>query len=80
MDTELSCRGGVQAESERLNRETGHRTVDHAHTLSEESHFVYYLFHEESKDKRIEKSIKNDRESFIIEKMWNDFNVYIKFV
>ena len=37
------------------------------HTLSEEFDFVYYLFHDESKDKRIEKSIKNERENFIIE-------------
>jgi len=50
------------------------------HTLCEEFYYVYYLFHDENKDKRIENSIKNDRESFIIEKMWDDFNVLIKFV
>ena len=50
------------------------------HTLSEDFHFVYYLFHDESKDKRIEKSIKGEKESFIIKRMWDDFNVLIKFV
>lgn len=50
------------------------------HTLCEEFHYVYYLFHDENKDKRIEKSITRDKESFIIEKMWSDFNVMIKFV
>jgi hypothetical protein len=50
------------------------------HTLCEEFHYVYYLFHDETEDKRIEKSKTNDRELFIIDKMWNDFNVLIKFV
>ena len=50
------------------------------HTLCEEFHYVYYLFHDENKDKRIEKSIKKDKESYIINKMWSDFNVMIKFV
>lgn len=50
------------------------------HTLCEEFHYVYYLFHDENKDKRIEISIKDDRESFIINKMWEDFNVLIKLV
>ena len=50
------------------------------YTLCEEFHYVYYLFHDETKDKRIEDSIQNDRESFIIDKMWTDFNVLIKFV
>lgn len=47
------------------------------HTLCEEFHFVYYLFHDQNKDKRIQKSFKNDTEAFIIEKMWKDFNVFI---
>ena len=50
------------------------------HTLSEDFHYVYYLFHDESNDRRIELSIKNDVESFVIDKMWQDFNVFIKFV
>ena len=50
------------------------------HTLSEDFHYVYYLFHDESEDKRIETSIKNDVESFVIDRMWKDFNVFIEFV
>jgi len=50
------------------------------HTLTEEFHYVYYLFHDESKEKKIERSIKEDREKLILEKMWKDFNVFIKFV
>ncbi len=50
------------------------------HTLSEDFHFVYYLFHDESKDKRIEKSIDQEKEKGIINKMWLDFNVMIKFI
>lgn len=50
------------------------------HTMTEDFHFVYYLFHDENKDKRIEKSISNDKEKEIINKMWKNFNVYLKFV
>ena len=50
------------------------------HTLCEEFHYVYFLFHDESKDKRVDKSICNKREEFIIKKMWNDLNVYINFI
>lgn len=50
------------------------------HTLCEKFHSVYYLFHDENEDKRIEKSIKESRESYIIEKMWDDSNVLLMFV
>ena len=50
------------------------------HTLCEEFHYVYYLFHDENKDKRIEKSKRNEVEAFIIESMWKNFNVIIRFV
>ena len=50
------------------------------HTMTEDFHYVYYLFHDESKDKKIEKSINNEREISIINKMWADFNVFIRFV
>lgn len=50
------------------------------HTLCEEFHYVYFLFQDENKDKRILKSIKNEREKFILDKMWADFNVMIKLV
>ncbi|MFO8054777.1 MAG: hypothetical protein R6U19_06395 [Bacteroidales bacterium] len=50
------------------------------HTLCDEFDYVYYLFHDQNKDKRIENSIDNKKESKIIRKMWDDFNVMIKFV
>ena len=50
------------------------------HTLCEDFHFVYYLFHDQNKDKKIQKSFLNDTEKFIIEKMWKDFNVFIALV
>ncbi|MFC2104783.1 hypothetical protein ACFLS4_05480 [Bacteroidota bacterium] len=50
------------------------------HTLCEDFHYVYYLFHDESEDKRIENSIKEKTESSIINKMWEDFNVFIRFI
>ncbi len=50
------------------------------HTMTEDFHYVYYLFHDESKDKKIEKSITEEKESAILEKMWSDFNVFVKFV
>ncbi|WP_028581315.1 hypothetical protein [Desulfogranum japonicum] len=49
------------------------------HTMTDDFHYVYYLFHDESKDKRIEKSVTENRESSIIERMWTEFNVMIKF-
>ena len=50
------------------------------HTLSGDFDFVYVLFHDENKDKRIEKSIINDTESKIMKKVWKDFNVLTKFI
>ena len=50
------------------------------HTLCGDFDFVYYLFHDQSKNKRIQNSIKDPTEATIIEKMWQDFNVYIRFV
>ena len=50
------------------------------HTLSGDFDFVYYLFHDESKGKRIERSAKSGTEAAIIERMWQEFNVLIKFV
>ena len=50
------------------------------HTLCEDFHYVYYLFHDQSKDKRIEKSAAGQAESSIIDRMWSEFNVFIKFV
>ena len=50
------------------------------HTLSEDFHYVYYLFHDESKDKRIERSIDDNIEKLVLDRMWQDFNVFIRFV
>jgi hypothetical protein len=50
------------------------------HTLCGDFDFVYYLFHDESKDKRIEASISGETEKTTIERMWREFNVLIKFV
>lgn len=50
------------------------------HTLSEDFHYVYYLFHDESKDNRIERSIGDEVEALVLDKMWRDFNVFIRFV
>ena len=50
------------------------------HTTTEDFHYVYYLFHDQSKDKRIETSITNTKEKHILEKMWSEFNVFIKFI
>jgi len=50
------------------------------HTLSGDFDFVYYLFHDQSDDKSIEKSIDDPKEKSILEKMKNDFNVFIYFV
>jgi hypothetical protein len=50
------------------------------HTLCEEFHYVYFLFHDQTKDKAIEKSRKNERETFILKKMWDQFNVMVRFV
>ena len=50
------------------------------HTMTEDFHYVYYLFHDESKGKKIESSITNKKEMEILEKMWSDFNVFIRFV
>ncbi len=50
------------------------------HTLCEEFHYVYLLFHDQSKKKIIQGSLENEREKFIIEKMWSDYNLFIRFV
>jgi hypothetical protein len=49
------------------------------HTLSGDFHYVYVLFHDENKDKRIEKSVANEVETKVLDKVWKDFNVLVKF-
>tara|TARA_B100001248_G_C27233803_1_gene386088 strand:- start:313 stop:459 length:147 start_codon:yes stop_codon:yes gene_type:complete len=48
--------------------------------MSGDFDYVYVLFHDENKDKRIEKSIENKTESFVMKKIWSDYNVYLKFI
>jgi hypothetical protein len=50
------------------------------HTMSEDFHYVYYLFHDQSKNKKIEHSTKLQKEKTIVEKMWKNFNVFIRFI
>ena len=50
------------------------------HTLSDDFDFVYCLFHDESKGQKIKKSIENDPESAIIDRMRDEFNLYLRFV
>ena len=50
------------------------------HTLAGEFDFVYYLFHDESKDKRIETSVGNETEAFILDTLRDRFNLFIYFV
>jgi hypothetical protein len=50
------------------------------HTLSDEFDFVYCLFHDESKGKKIKQSVGNDAESAVIRTMRNEFNLYLRFI
>jgi len=50
------------------------------HTLCGDFDYVYFLFHDENRDKKIEKSPANELEAGIIRRMWNEFNVLIRFV
>ncbi|MEX0608505.1 MAG: hypothetical protein WD016_14020 [Balneolaceae bacterium] len=50
------------------------------HTLCEDFEFVYYLFHDQNQDKRIEISAKRNEEQIVLKKIWTDYNVAIKFI
>ena len=50
------------------------------HTLSGDFDFVYYLFHDETPDKRIARSVRGAAEKLTMERVWRDFNVRIKIV
>ena len=50
------------------------------HTLGGEFDFVYCLIHDENNDKKILKSIDNENERRILKKLWDDYNVYMKFL
>lgn len=50
------------------------------HTLCEDFSFVYFLFHDQNKNKKIEMSAKRNEEQIVIKRIWNGYNVFIKFV
>ena len=50
------------------------------HTLGGEFDFVYCLIHDENKDKKILKSSSNEKERIIINKLWERYNVCMKFL
>ena len=50
------------------------------HTLSEEYDYVYVLFHDKNRDKKIRNSSTNKNEKNIIEKIWGNFNVRVYFI
>jgi hypothetical protein len=50
------------------------------HTMCGDFDFVYYLFQDENNDKRIKKASEQELEKEITGKIWQKFNVYIKFV
>ena len=50
------------------------------HTLGGEFDFVYCLIHDESQEKNILNSSKNDKEKMMINKIWEDYNIWIKFL
>lgn len=50
------------------------------HTLSDEFDFAYCLFHDESRQKRILRSIDGEPERKVIDSMRDNFNVFMRFV
>jgi len=50
------------------------------HTMGGEFDFVYCLIHDESQNKKILKSTKNEKEKIITQKIMEDYNVFMKFI
>ncbi len=50
------------------------------HTMSGDFDYVYFLFQDENKDKTISRSIKHEKEKRIVDKLRNDFNVFVKII
>ena len=50
------------------------------HTMGGEFDFVYCLIHDESKNKKMLNSTKNEKEKTIIQKIREDYNVFMKFI
>ncbi|MFN4866340.1 MAG: hypothetical protein ACK5GZ_08465 [Cyanobium sp.] len=49
------------------------------HTLCRVFDFVYYLIHDQSPEKMIQKSIDREIEADILRLAWNDLNVFVRF-
>jgi len=50
------------------------------HTLIGDFDYVCFLFRDENTDKRIENSAQGQPEAAIVKKMWDSFNVLVKFI
>lgn len=50
------------------------------HTLSGDFDFVYYLFHDQNKDKKIVNSLKGVIEKNIIKLIWDEFNIFLRII
>jgi hypothetical protein len=50
------------------------------HTMSGEFDFVYFLFRDQSKDGRIRESVCGERESWILDLMWREFNTFVRVI
>ena len=50
------------------------------HTLSGEYDYVYLLLCDQNSDKRIAHSVQQELEKSIIDRMWQDFNVFIRII
>lgn len=50
------------------------------HTLGGDFDFVYLLFHDQNKDKRIKRSVIQQSEKLVLKRVWNDYNVLLRFI
>jgi hypothetical protein len=50
------------------------------HTMTEDFHYVYFLFRDESKEKDIKFSISHDKGKQFLGELWSEFNVFAKLV
>ena len=50
------------------------------HTMGGEFDFDYCLIHDESKNKKMLKSTKNEKDKIIIQKIREDYHVFMKFI
>jgi hypothetical protein len=53
------------------------------HTMTGDHDYVYYLFHDQSDDKRVRESVNREdreQEKKILERLWSDFNVKLEII